>query len=535
MANRAPAVDPGLDGDEPEGGGQSLDGQGILDGENWPVREFTHPISGETNYIFDYSVVICFKNPPQFPDVPSNYYDEELNPFDPVYSLPMNPVASDQDVASFIASENLFVDNDWPPIRAIGAILPEGTTVEEAVENWPDDYPNLIETVEPEYFYIVDVWPITDPNDPRFSEQWALKETEAYDINIQDAWRNGYYGRSDEVVAIMDTGVQLIHGDLTSRRTPWGVRTTDKLYQTMFEPNGGQPVIKYHGNWPDPRAVPYCMMLGHGTSVAGTISAAINNAYVPSYNAVAGISPQNRYYPVGLDFYVVWVECGESGFMLSGIRHKSITNALGALGCVKGVFKKEWLYYPPFNYTVEHYNIEVVNCSFGGPKSSDIELMVGVLSGKMLFVCSAGNDNSATKFSYPAAYPRCLAVAAHASDGSRSPFSNKNMALVDISAPGSGILTTDMLGNSWRGVQLGFDPSATCTISGTSFSSPITAAVAVMLSSKHRDMSSTQLAQWIKDTHAPLPVSNPLFPFGRIDAYAALSQDPPEPWWEEYE
>ena len=39
----------------------------------------------------------------------------------------------------------------WPVVAAIEVYLPEGQTVEDAVLDWPDEYPDIIDAVEPDY------------------------------------------------------------------------------------------------------------------------------------------------------------------------------------------------------------------------------------------------------------------------------------------------------------------------------------------------------------------------------------------------
>lgn len=64
----------------------------------------------------------------------------------------------------------------------------------------------------------------TEPNDPEFERQWALHNigpegpaggTEDADIDAPEAW-DIFTGSSDIVVAVIDTGVNILHDDLSA-------------------------------------------------------------------------------------------------------------------------------------------------------------------------------------------------------------------------------------------------------------------------------------------------------------------------------
>lgn len=81
----------------------------------------------------------------------------------------------------------------------------------------------------------------------------------------------------------------------------------------------------------------------------------------------------------------------------------------------------------------------------------------------ILVVCAAGNAGQADSVNYPAKYPLAIAIAATNSSGNVSSFSSQGWD-VDIAAPGERILTC------WK-------DNTYATVSGTSFSSPITAGI----------------------------------------------------------
>ncbi|MEP0813691.1 MAG: hypothetical protein HRF49_03375 [bacterium] len=192
LANRAPAVDPGLDGDEPEGGGEfEMDGFSIqqLISETTAlmlreVRDYEDPVTHETFPIVDDAVIVWLVNAPELPDEDGNYFDTQKYSSDPCYSSTYPAIIGDEDVDDFIEAENLDVYSEWLPFGAFAANLPEGTSVEDAVDDWPTGYSELIDEVSPVLLCDLDAFPQSDPNDDYWSSMWNLDEDSAYDINI---------------------------------------------------------------------------------------------------------------------------------------------------------------------------------------------------------------------------------------------------------------------------------------------------------------------------------------------------------------
>jgi len=105
---------------EPEGGQPSGE-EGFDEEDDWVIREFTDPRDDTTYDIIDGRALVAF--------------------FLPV----------DMDAAwQFVADENLEILSEWWFIGSIAVLLPVETSVEEAVGEWPDRYPGLIEAVDPD-------------------------------------------------------------------------------------------------------------------------------------------------------------------------------------------------------------------------------------------------------------------------------------------------------------------------------------------------------------------------------------------------
>lgn len=124
---------------------------------------------------------------------------------------------------------------------------------------------------------------------------------------------------------------------------------------------------------------------------------------------------------------------------------------------------------------------KIINLSLGGSASSSTlqNAVAYAWSKGCLVVAAAGNNASGTAV-YPAAYPNVVAVSATTQADTLASFSSYGSS-VDLSAPGENITT------SW--INSGY-----VTISGTSFSSPLTAGVAALALSRNPALSNTQLS-----------------------------------------
>lgn len=167
---------------------------------------------------------------------------------------------------------------------------------------------------------------------------------------------------------------------------------------------------------------------GHGTHVAGTIVAGLNNA------GVVGVSPGE------LSLYIVKV-FGDDGSWAYASTLTDAANRCAAAGA------------------------DVISMSLGGPSMDRREMRAfdSLYSQGVLSIAAAGNDGN-TEISYPGGYDSVMSVAAVDENKAIADFSQQN-STVEIAAPGVAVLsstpyiTTDILsvdGVDYEGVHVEF-------------------------------------------------------------------------------
>jgi subtilisin family serine protease len=224
----------------------------------------------------------------------------------------------------------------------------------------------------------------TIPNDPLYGNQWGLPK-----INAPAAW-DITTGSSDLIIAVLDTGIDLDHPDLTC---------SGKLMTGKNFVNPGSPPDDDHG---------------HGTHVAGIALACTNNA-----TGVGGVAWEARLMPVKV---LGSTGSGSYDRLASGITYAADQDA------------------------------DVINLSLGGiGTSSALEDAVEYADDRgVLVVTAAGNCGSGCWIGgqfynnptfYPAAYATTMAVAATNPDDNWVSFSG-HRPYVDVAAPGDGIYST---------------------------------------------------------------------------------------------
>jgi len=326
----------------------------------------------------------------------------------------------------------------------------------------------------------------TAPNDPRFSELWGMHNTgqtggtPGADINAPEAW-DFNTGSREIIVAVIDTGVDYTHLDLTNNiwtnlgETPGdgmdndGNGYVDDFFGYDFVNDDADPTDDH----------------GHGTHCSGTIGGEGNNAI-----GVAGVCWQVR---------IMSIKCftaegfGNTADEISSIEYATLMGA------------------------------RVMNASWGGTGYSQAlkDVIDAAGAAGILFAAAAGNsatDNDIIPH-YPSSYDSTNIIAVMSTDDHdvRSGFSCYGLTSVDLAAPGSDILSCEPGG----GYQY---------MSGTSMATPHVAGACAFLLAADTNLTVVQVKQTLLSTVDPV-VPGLCVSGGRLNLSRALAsllpQGPP--------
>lgn len=318
------------------------------------------------------------------------------------------------------------------------------------------------------------------PNDPQFGQQYGFG-TGAGGIRATEAW--DITSGAGTVVAVLDTGITS-HPDLNANILPgydFVSNATVGGDGNGRDSDPSDPGDFYGG---DPSS-------WHGTHVAGTVAAVTNNGV-----GVAGTAYNAKVVPVRV--------LGRGGGYDSDIADAVIWASGGS---VSGV---------PANANPA----EVINLSLGGSGSCGSAMQSainGAVGRGTTVVIAAGNSNANVSGFSPANCSNVVAVASNTSTGARSSFSNYG-ALIDVSAPGSSILSTLNTGTQGPG-----SPSY-ASYNGTSMAAPhVAGVVALMQSAASTPLTPAQVEAVLKSSARAFP-STPSQPIGAgiVNARAAV-------------
>jgi len=334
----------------------------------------------------------------------------------------------------------------------------------DRLKNDPD-----VECAQPNYIYHY----CRMPNDPEYPDQYAhqlIQTSDAWDISV---------GSRDIVVAVIDTGVDAEHPDLK-----------DNIWTNPGEiPNNG---LDDDNN-------------GYIDDVSGWNFESNNNDIIPdeSFSDVAGH---------GTEVSGVIAGVGDNGIGVCGVNWNCSIMALRMGTDVPSSQVAEALGYAAEN------GARVANMSFGGTTfgpEGDVIVKTAVdyaFAHGVLLVASAGNDDT-TIPNYPAAYYNVMSVASTNGEDTKTGHSSFG-PWVDIAAPGTDIVTTDLGGD--------YVP-----VAGTSFSGPYVAAVAALVLSNQPQLTHIEVRAILENTTDPVYYGevDPEMGYvgtGRVNAYQAL-------------
>ncbi|GAA3943119.1 type VII secretion-associated serine protease mycosin [Actinomadura viridis] len=172
-------------------------------------------------------------------------------------------------------------------------------------------------------------------------------------------------------------------------------------------------------------------------------------------------------------------------------------------------------------YAADH-GADVVNLSLGKyDENPEERAAIGYAIGKgVVVVSAAGNDGDKRRrldgdgfapYSYPAAYPGVIAVAATGSGHKRAAFSNRNYSVL-VSAPGAGLPVAGPGGEYFL-------------TDGTSDSSALVSGIAALIRSRHPKLPPALVTQAIiaGTRYGPSGTYDPEVGFGEVNAARALA------------
>lgn len=309
-------------------------------------------------------------------------------------------------------------------------------------------------------------------NDPLLDDQWYLDR-----VDVQKAWKTTT-GSRDIIVAVLDSGVDLLHRDLEDniwenvREIPEDGIDNDRNgyiddkwgYDFVLDEGNPFPVIAA-GNQID------AVSVLHGTLVSGIVGALGDNS-----RGVAGVAWAVQIMPIRV---LDEDGNGRGDKIADGIR-----------------------------YAVDQ-GASVINLSFSGTGSDAyVKEALRYANEKGVVVVGAlGNEGK--NVNDESVFPACsgieeyddLVIGVAASDelDERADFSNYGSDCVDITAPG-----TDVTGIAYYNPEHGFEDEYTLGWSGTSLSTPIVSGAAALLLAEYPELTPQEIQTIIQISADPV-------------------------------
>lgn len=324
--------------------------------------------------------------------------------------------------------------------------LPKGVSLETMLSILRAD--PRVRYAEPDRY----LYPQAIPNDPAYSEQWNMEK-----FGLPEAWALET-GKSDIVIAVLDSGVDLTHEDLVGRSVPGC-----DLYNGDNDPSPGSPA----------------QIVGdqrHGTHVAGIALATGNNG-----KGVAGVA----YSGVRLLPVKVFDDSGtDAQRTATSVVAKAIRWAAGL--SVEGMNRNP-------------YPAQVINLSLGGSGTVETlnDAVADARAAGSLVIAASGNSGLSDTIFTPANAPGAIAVGSIDELLGRSDFSNydSNGRSVDIMAPGG--LGDSTCGSIYSTLSPSFEGSTESEYGcerGTSMAAPFVAGVAALIWSQNPALTDDEVA-----------------------------------------
>jgi type VII secretion-associated serine protease mycosin len=290
--------------------------------------------------------------------------------------------------------------------------------------------------------------------------EWALSA-----LHAQTAWRTTK--GAGVTVAVLDTGVDATHPDLTGQVLP------------------GKDLIGFGAARGDKT------WANHGTAMAAIIA---GHGHGPGRgDGVLGLAPEARILPVR----VILQEKDPKRDEARSKRGDALPQGI--------------------RWAVDH-GADVINLSLGddsataAPVAAEADAIRYALGKGVVVIASAGNSgDKADRSSYPAAYPGVIAVTAVDSRGKHPDFSTHRWYAA-VSAPGADIVLADPSGRYYDGL-------------GTSAACAYVSGAAALIRSAYPKLTPLQIRQVLQETarHKPEGGRSDEMGAGEIDPAAALA------------
>ena len=328
---------------------------------------------------------------------------------------------------------------------------------------------------------------VVAPNDTLYPQQWNLHGTKG--LAAPEAWKTAQ--GAGVTVAVIDSGI-VKHPDLDANVLPG--------YDFITEPsiardgNGRDSDPTDQGNWEEAGVCGADAEASesnwHGTHVAGSIAAIMNNK-----RGIVGVAPSTKILPV-------------RALGMCGGYDSDIADAMvwAAGGTVEGV---------PANSNPA----KIINLSLGGEGTCPAtysKAIAEVNKRGAILVVAAGNDGQDASKVAPANCGGSIVVGATDQNGKRSDFSNYGK-IVDVSAPGSNIMSTVDLGTT---VSTG---AGYTEYDGTSMAAPQVAGVIALMKSVDPSLNAERAKQILKQSSKPLTCDVNGCGSGIVNAASALA------------
>ncbi len=379
-----------------------------------------------------------------------------------------------------------FIDAELTSLGGGFGVLSSEIAALDQLQAWVDTVDEVV-YIEPNFVHSMGDVQVDaiNPSDPSFSTLWGLNNTGQLggtvdaDIDAPEAW-DITTGSSDVVIAIIDTGIDYNHIDLSANiwTNPGeiagdgidndGNGFVDDVHGWDFANDDGNPLDDH----------------GHGTHVAGTIGAVGGNA-----TGVTGVNWNVKM------MAMKFLDGGGSG---------STADAIYSINYIT-MMKRDY-----------GINIVAANNSWGGGGYSNAlyQAVEQANDAGILFIAAAGNEGTNNEVTphYPSSLTNdnVISVASTTRTDSLSGFSCYGVTSVDLAAPGSYIYSTTP-GNNYA------------TYSGTSMATPHVTGVVGLLAAYNPNATAAEIkAAILAGVDEIVSLAGKTLTGGRLNAFKAL-------------